>query len=87
VEIEFDPAKDAQNRRKHGLSLRFALAVLAGMVGEDPDPDEAGEERWIARGRVGLHLFICVYTMRGERHRIISVRKATRAEEEQWLIR
>ena len=87
MEIEFDAAKDAQNRRKHGLSLRFALAVLAGVVREEPDQGEASEERWIARGRVGLHLFTCVYTMRGHRHRIVSVRKATRAEEDEWLTR
>jgi uncharacterized protein len=87
IEIEFDAAKDAQNRRKHGLSLRFSLAVLAGLVGEELDQDEVGEERWIAYGRVGLHLFVCVYTMRGGRHRIIPVRKATRAEEERWLTR
>lgn len=87
IEIEFDAAKDAQNRRKHGLSLRFSLAVLAGLVGEELDQDEVGEERWIVYGRVGLHLFICVHTMRGARHRIISVRKATWAEEEEWLTR
>lgn len=87
IEIEFDAAKDAQNRRKHGPSLRFSLAVLAGLVGEELDQDEVGEERWIACGRAGLHLFLCVYTMRGGRHRIISERKATRAEEERWLTR
>jgi uncharacterized DUF497 family protein len=87
VEIEFDPGNDVQNRRKHGLPLRFASAVLAGMVGEELDPDEAMEEHWIAYGRVGFHFFVCAYTMRDDRHRIISVRKATRAEEEEWLTR
>jgi uncharacterized DUF497 family protein len=29
VEIEFDPAKDAENTRRHGISLAFGAVVLA----------------------------------------------------------
>ena len=57
MEIEFDPAKDAQNRRKHGISLALGKAVLANAVGEEPDPGHhGGEERWIAFGMIGLRL-------------------------------
>jgi uncharacterized DUF497 family protein len=86
VDAEFDPAKDAANRRKHGVSLTLGAIVLAHLVGEVPDPDDhGGEERWRAYGLVGLRLYVCVYTPRGDRVRLISVRKATSAEEQAWL--
>jgi uncharacterized DUF497 family protein len=34
---------------------------------------------------VGLRLCVGVYTQRGERVRLVSVRKATSAEEQAWL--
>ena len=34
MEIEFDPAKDAGNIAKHGVSLAVGAGVLAGFVGE-----------------------------------------------------
>lgn len=86
MEIEYDPAKDALNRRKHGVPLALAAVVLANLVGEDPDPgDHGGEERWRAFGMVGLRLYMCVYTPRGGRLRVISLRKASSVEERQWL--
>jgi putative transcriptional regulator len=37
VEINFDPAKDAANIRKHGMSLAFGAVVLASAIGEVED--------------------------------------------------
>lgn len=86
MEIEFDPTKDARNRRKHGVPLALGDVVLANLVGEVPDPDDhGGEERWLAFGLVGLRLYVCVYAPCGGRARVISVRKATRQEEREWL--
>ena len=85
VEIEFDPAKDAQNRRKHGISLALGKVVPANLLGEEPDPgDHGGEERWIAFGMIGLRLYVYVYAPRGDRARIISLRKATKQEQQRW---
>jgi uncharacterized DUF497 family protein len=86
MDIAFDPAKDAANRRRHGVSLALGRVVLENLVGEDIDEDERGaEERWRAYGFVGTRLYVCVYTMRGDVHRIVSVRKATTVEEREWL--
>ena len=74
----FDPAKDAANSRKHGISLAEGDGVL-----NDPlaltieDPSSQGEQRFIS---IGMNVFgklrVVVYALRGEDARIISVRKA-----------
>jgi uncharacterized protein len=85
VEFEWDPEKAASNFRKHGV--RFAEAVtifddgaLLTMAGEHTD-----EERFVALG-VGSsgRILVVLYTLRGERIRIISAGKATRAERQQY---
>ena len=82
-----DPEKAAANIRKHRVSFDEGFAVLR----LDPDRcfdaidgrEEYGEERWI---RIGPHpavpslLVHVTWTERGNRPRIISVRKATREE-------
>jgi uncharacterized protein len=74
----FDPNKDAANRKKHGISLAEGDGVL-----NDPlaltieDSSAQGEQRFIS---VGVNVFgqlrVVVYALRGDIARIISVRKA-----------
>lgn len=85
MHIEYDEAKDRDNLRKHKVSLAFGKRVLENCVGEEIDPRQYNEERWIAFGLVEMRLFVCVYTMRGEIYRIISVRRANKGEEQRWL--
>ncbi len=51
--IEFDPAKDAVNRAKHGISLAAASVLLQGpiLIIEDNRRDY-GEDRWLAIGAI-----------------------------------
>ena len=74
----FDPGKDAANRRKHGISLSEGDGVL-----QDPlaltieDSSAQGEQRFVSFGmNVFGNLRVVVYAFRGEDVRIISVRKA-----------
>ncbi len=85
MNYEFDSDKDRENRRKHGFSLIVGRAVIENMIGEKIDLDSANEERWIAYGVALGRLMVCVYTMRGSSYRIISVRRATRHEEQECL--
>jgi uncharacterized DUF497 family protein len=85
MDFEFDSDKDRENRRKHGFSLSVGREILENLVHEELDPDCAFEERWIGYGFADARLMVCVYTMRGRTHRIISVRRATRREEITWL--
>jgi uncharacterized protein len=81
VRCVFDPAKDAANRAKHGVSLVLAEVLFAGPhIALTDDRFEYGETREIAFGRIGGRLFVCVYADRGEERRVISLRKANSRE-------
>ena len=41
---------------------------------------EYGEPRFVAYGLIRNRMHVCVYTLRGDAHRIISLRKANRSE-------
>lgn len=85
MDVEFDAAKDITNLAKHGVSLAIGRIVLEHRVGDVRDPrDYGGEVRRIAFGIVAGRLFVCVYTMRGGTHRIISVRKGNQRERRKW---
>lgn len=82
MEIEFDPTKDAANRKKHGVSLDLAreLDWNAMLITED-DATDYGEERWTGIAPKGDRLYTLVYTERGaETMRVISLRHATNPE-------
>ena len=82
VDHERDPAKAAANVKKH--DVRFADAALSL---EDPlglsiaDADASGEPQLIFLGvDPAGRVLVTVYTLRGRSTRIISSRKAARAE-------
>lgn len=86
METEFDPVKDVENRKNHGVSLALGARVLAGavVVTEDARRDY-GEARFRAFGYVEDRLFACVFTPRGGVRRIISVHRVRRKEMRKWL--
>jgi len=80
MEFEFDPRKSASNKRKHGLDFVEAQALW-----DDPDRVEIparteDEPRSLVVGRIGQERWSGIITYRGDRVRIISVRRA-RSEE------
>ena len=81
MKIEFDPAKDAINRLKHGLSLAAAatMEIEAAFI----VPDERynyREARLQAYGLIDGRLHVLAFTMRGDVLRAISLRKANSRE-------
>jgi len=72
----------AENLRKHRVSFAHAEQALrdpAGVTVEDPDAE--GEPRFVTLGVDALgRTLVVVYTPRGRRTRIISARKASKAE-------
>ncbi len=81
MKISFDPRKDAANQRDHHLPLAFGERVLAGRVLEFRDTRfDYGEERLVCFGYVEGRLHVCVYTVREDTFRMISVRKANARE-------
>jgi uncharacterized protein len=86
ADIDFDPVKARANLQKHKVSFAHAEQSL-----RDPyaftveDPDAEGEQRFITLGMDSLgRLLVVVHTARGERTRLISARKASKGESEQY---
>jgi uncharacterized DUF497 family protein len=84
MRFEWDPAKEAANRRKHGLSFGDVTGLFTSGADylELPDTAHDGEEdRLIAIGPVARGVVLVVFSERHEASiRIISARRATRTE-------
>lgn len=79
--IVFDAKKDAENLKKHGISLKMA----ADMEFEPPYPTvddrvDYGEVRYRAIGRIDGVLHFLAFTYRDGVLRPISLRRANRTE-------
>jgi uncharacterized DUF497 family protein len=85
--FEWDPDKARQNVRLHGITFEEASTVFSDpFAGTQSDPDHSfGEARLIELGRseLGKLLVVC-YTERGDRIRLITARRATRAERKKY---
>jgi len=81
--FEWDEHKATINAQKHGVSFQEALTVFQdelSLTFNDPT-HSAEEERFIDIGRSeNGHILTVVYVERKNKIRIISSRKATRAE-------
>jgi uncharacterized protein len=73
VKIEFDPEKDAINRKKHGISLARAVDLSDIIVVED---GRYGEARFRLYGQVEGEWFCAAATLREDVVRIINLRRA-----------
>ncbi len=80
----WDPAKDASNRAKHGLSLADGIPVLQlppVFRLTEFDLDHNHEDRWFTIGLVERGVLFVVHAEEhGDEVRIISVRRATATE-------
>ena len=79
--MTFDPAKDAANVAKHGVSLTEAAGFEWGSAVVWPDTRrDYGEARMVALGYIGLRIMALVFVDRPPEkpteRRIISLRKA-----------
>jgi uncharacterized protein len=82
MEFEFDEQKSKTNKAKHGIDFLEAQALWEDMdVLEIPARTE-DEPRIIVIGRIREKHWSAIITHRGERIRIISVRRARTEEKE-----
>ncbi len=85
-DFEWDEAKAAANYAKHGVSFGRAWLVFSDPFGiaEYDDRDDYGENRFTRTGMVEGTLLFVSYTERGESIRIISARRATKHEQDDY---
>ena len=92
MRYEWDEEKRSSNLDKHGVDFEameefdweapgakviWPKSLKAADIEASP---RGGEMRYIATGPIGARLHVAVHTRRGERTRIISLRKADRQE-------
>ncbi|WP_417233016.1 BrnT family toxin [Brevundimonas sp.] len=82
--IAFDPAKDAANIAKHGVSLALASELEVLAVVEDERRDY-GEVRKRAFGVIDGVFFSLAYTLRDGQVRAISLRRAHQKEIDRYV--
>lgn len=80
MEFEFDPAKSAANKAKHGIDFVKAQALWQDDGLADAPVVSDGEPRFLVIGRIDGKHWTAVCTLRGEVVRIISVRRARKTE-------
>jgi len=80
MEFEFDEEKSKVNKQKHGIDFNEAQTLW-----EDPDLNEipvktSDEPRFLVIGKIEGKYWSGVITYRGEKIRIISVRRSRKEE-------
>lgn len=81
MEFEFDKRKSAINKRKHGIDFVEAQALWSDANLLRIPARTEDEPRSIVIGKIGEKHWSAVVTFRGERTRIISVRRSREEEE------
>lgn len=79
--FEFDPSKSKSNRLKHGIDFDEAK-LLWEVPGVVRQAAFTGEQRWLLIAKYSGKIWAAIYTMRGQKVRVISVRRARKNEEE-----
>ncbi|MDR0443362.1 MAG: BrnT family toxin [Treponema sp.] len=87
LEFEWDEKKNAINIMKHGVSFDDAKAVFFDSERFEfyDEGHSFFEDRWLILGLSGWELLMVSCTERKGRIRIISARKATKNEEEEYF--
>ena len=79
-EFDFDEQKSLENKDKHGLDFEGAQHLWLDEKLVEIPARSNDEPRWLVVGKIGEQHWSAVITYRGDRIRIISVRRA-RSEE------
>jgi uncharacterized protein len=82
---QWDKDKAASNLNKHGIDFADAVSMFSDDLATTINDDRFEEERFIT---IGIDAFgrvlVVVYTWRDDEIRLISARKATRSERNQY---
>jgi uncharacterized DUF497 family protein len=81
VEFEYDPVKSEANKEKHGLDFERAKELWHDANRAEFVARFSDEPRHGLIAELDHKLWTAIYTVRGDRARIISVRRARENEE------
>ncbi len=85
MKLDWSEEKRKSNLSKHGLDFKDAVYVLLGTtVSFQDERCHYGEERWIVYGMLADVFVNVVYTVRKDKIRIISMRKANSRERRKY---
>jgi uncharacterized DUF497 family protein len=85
VLLEFDQAKSARNLKERGVGFeRFADMDLETAVSIEDTRTDYGERRVRMVGHIEGRLHVAIITLRGEKVRVISLRRANQREERRY---
>jgi uncharacterized DUF497 family protein len=83
--FEWDEGKNRKNFLERGISFEAAETVFQGeILTFEDNRHDYGEARYITLGRLAKRLVVIVYTIRENRIRIISMRKANAHEQKNY---
>ncbi len=80
MNFEFDENKSQSNKIKHGINFLEAQKLWNDVERLEIPAKSLDEPRFVIIGRIGAKLWAAVVTYRGEKIRIISVRRARKSE-------
>lgn len=82
MKISFDSRKRDQTLQERGLDFHDAGRVFDGdTLDYVDDRSDYGETRWISVGHLAVRMVMVVWTQRGDRRHIISMRKCNDREQ------
>jgi hypothetical protein len=84
MEFDYDPAKSAANKAKHGIDFEEAQALWKDEMLLEAPARTDDEPRFLVIGRIGGRHWSAVCVHRDGKVRIISVRRARQQEIEHY---
>ena len=78
--FEYDAKKSQSNREKHGIDFEEAQAIWDDAEYLEIPAKILDEPRWLVIGKIGGKCWSAVITYRGDKIRIISVRRSREEE-------
>jgi len=86
MKFEWDESKRISNLRKHGINFLDVSAVFSGLIVTiEDDRFDYGEERFVTFGLLQGRIIAIVHTESDDCIRIISARKATKYERQNYF--
>ena len=80
MNFEYNSAKSKANLEKHGIPLERAQELWAGPFVQS-SARSMDEERWMLIGKLDNRFYTCIFTIREDTIRLISLRRSRKNEE------